>query len=164
MSQLRALATQIDEGVSESVGYSQYGAFIELLVTLLPMFLQLFSMCPKKPAPPAPVDPTPDPTPEQSKAWTDAWDLKQKALSSYSERHADYDRRTLNAMARQVQRKRGQDGEKIKRPQALEIARETLDAARNESMPALSAAVLEASVVAAEMSAAGIVPILGDDD
>ena len=59
MSALQEISENIDEKVCEATGEQTRGAFLDILITLLPGLLQMFQNCPKKPKPKPPVDPTP---------------------------------------------------------------------------------------------------------
>lgn len=137
---LMALATAIDRNVSEALSEEKRGGWVDLLIEFLP---KLLGLCPHRPKPPAPPNPTPNPTPAQASAWEDAWDSKVKAQQAFIEEEKDYDAHALRVSSRRYFRQHKKSGEPITREQAIELARGSLDAARTQPMEKLAAAILE---------------------
>lgn len=132
MNALESLARNIESNleISGVVGFD-----FTIILTILPMLLQLFQSC-KAPVPP---NPNPSPTPAQQKAW----ELKCTATSAYDETQADYSRPVLHRMATHIRRQKKKDGEAISRSDALELARASLDEARNAPIDEIAAGIEE---------------------
>ena len=102
-----------------------------IIMTLLPMLLQLFAGC-KQPSPPNPI---PNPSATEQKAW----ELKSMALSSYDDANESYSRPVLHRMANHIKHKKKKDNEPISRQDALELSRSTLDALRTKPTEEIAA-------------------------
>ena len=88
MKALESFAKNIESNLEIS---GVVGIDFTVILTILPMLLQLFQSC-KAPVPP---NPNPSPTPSEQKAW----ELKCTATSAYDETQADYSRPVLHRMA-----------------------------------------------------------------
>lgn len=109
-----------------------------ILIQLLPGLISLFQNC-KHPTPPPP-NPNPSPTPAQAKAW----DMKSVATAGFNnETPNDYDRHLLHATAQNCKRTRKKNGDNCKPREALELARNSLDEARNNDIDTIAAAIDE---------------------
>lgn len=166
MSHLRSMANRMDEGVTESLRRRVYGAFLDIIMTVLPIFLQLFQNCPAKKPKPEPVNPTPTPTAEQSQAWSQAWALKCRAEDGYDDESREYSNRLLRPMARAAMKAHKKKGERLSKVEALEIAHESLEEARTQPMGVLYAAVLEATPIVLNLPAFDfhVITAAGEED
>lgn len=140
---LQKAMERVDRKVAEATE-EEYGSFITILLPLLQIFLPMLQNLPCLAPKPAPPNPNPSPSPEESKAWNDAWILKSKAVEAFDDRNQDYDRHTLNVMAGRILREKRRAGDRIKRPEALELARAALDEARERELPEMVDIILEA--------------------
>lgn len=133
MKALESFAKNIESNLEIS---GVVGIDFTVILTILPMLLQLFQSC-KAPVPP---NPNPSPTPSEQKAW----ELKCTATSAYDETQADYSRPVLHRMATHIRRqKKKKDGEPISRSDALELARASLDEARTAPIEEIAAGIEE---------------------
>jgi hypothetical protein len=140
---LKNAMDRVDRKVAESTG-EEYGSFIAILLPLLQIFLPMLANLPCLAPKPAPPNPDPSPSPEAAKAWNDAWILKSKAVEAFDDQNQDYNRHTLNVMAGRILRAKRRADERIKRPEALELARAALDEARERELPEMVDIILEA--------------------
>jgi hypothetical protein len=130
------MSQRIESHVCESLGEPNRGAFLDVLIQLLPTFLGIFQSC-KKPVSPAPKNPLPEPTELQSSVWVEAWEVKQKSLELFNEETQSYSPRALRVMARKAKREKKKSGDPITIAEAIEISQETLDEAREQPMEVL---------------------------
>lgn len=134
MGSLLSIATKIDEQVSHSLEDVSSGEFVDTLVQLAPEVNKFLESC-GPPSSPVPENPNPSPTAEESKAWTDAWNLKEMAGQANNHH--------LNVMARHIKKGKRKNGERIKESQAKSLAIALVENAKNQELPEIASAILE---------------------
>ncbi len=106
--------------------------FIDL-ISLIPLFTNLFSLCKKQP-PPNPVS---KPSPAEQKAYEMNW----HATTNYIGGKERYKNSVVNSAAREVRKKNKRDGTPITKEEAQTIAIAALDEARLTDVPTLAIAI-----------------------
>ena len=110
-------------------------------IAIFEMVLGFLKLCPK-PVDPVPVNPTPTPTPAQSAAWNDAHHLKSTAKK---ERQSDgsYAGPGFNKTVRGILKQSRRDGERMRRPEAVEAATKSFADADNDKIENVYSDIIE---------------------
>lgn len=117
---------EMDQSVMKSAGTTR-GAFVEVLIGILPALLKL--PCFDKPPPtPAPADPRPEPTATQASAWEQAHKVKSNATEAWQ--GDKYALGVISKGAAKIRKAKRADGEQVKRREAVLLAVAALDHAR----------------------------------
>jgi len=110
-------------------------------LAIFELVLGLLKLCPK-PVDPVPPNPTPSPTPAQSAAWNDAHHMKSTAKR---ERLADgtYGGPGFNKTVRGIMKQSRRDGQRMRRPEAIEAATNSFADADNDKIENVYSDILE---------------------